>query len=397
MLIMLLVFTTIFLAYSNGSNDNFKGVATLYGSGTLSYKAAITIATVTTFIGSIAAIFLAQGLVASFSGKGLVPVEIAGTARFLIATGLGAGITVLLAARLSFPISTTHSLVGGLLGAGITAVGMDVNFQQLGSAFFFPLLASPFIAFSLGIIVYWLFNQTRKQLKLSKEGEIIIHEKKQLLPVSLDMDMDSAGKTLIQQGAFQQHPNLQNKQTMLMVHPLINRQQQVASQNSGVNSYTGKVFGFSNQKLLDTAHIMSGAAVSFARGLNDTPKIAGLLVAAQTLDINIGMIAIAFGMAIGGLLNARSVAETMSKKITVLNPGQGFSANLVTSFLVIVASKFGVPVSTTHVSVGAIFGIGLLSKKSNGKVIGNIILSWVMTLPVAMIFSAIIYSLLKSW
>ena len=357
MLIMLLVFTTIFLAYSNGSNDNFKGVATLYGSGTLSYKAAITIATVTTFIGSIAAIFLAQGLVASFSGKGLVPVEIAGTASFLIATGLGAGITVLLAARLSFPISTTHSLVGGLLGAGITAVGMDVNFQQLGSAFFFPLLANPFIAFSLGMIVYWLFNQTRRRLKLNKEGGIFIHEKKQLLPV--DLSMDSAGETLIQQ-----YPNLQNKQAILMVHPLINKQQEVASHNSDVNSYTGKVFGFSNQKILDTAHIMSGAAVSFARGLNDTPKIAGLLVAAQTLDINIGMVAIAFGMAIGGLFNARRVAETMSKKITVLNSGQGFSANLVTSFLVIVASKFGVPVSTTHVSVGAIFGIGLLSKKS---------------------------------
>ncbi|KGJ93860.1 inorganic phosphate transporter [Colwellia psychrerythraea] len=395
MLIMLLVFTTIFLAYSNGANDNFKGVATLYGSGTLSYKTAITIATVTTFIGSIAAIFLAQGLVASFSGKGLVPVEIAGTASFLIATGLGAAITVLLAARLSFPISTTHSLVGGLLGAGIAAVGMEVNFQQLGSAFFFPLLASPFIAFSLGMIVYWLFNQTRRRLKLNKEGGIYIHEKTQLLPVNLSNNgFDSAGKTLIQQGSFHQHHDLQNKQAMLMVHPLINTQQEVASLNSNVNNYTGKVLGFSNQKILDTAHIMSGAAVSFARGLNDTPKIAGLLVAAQTLDINIGMIAIAFGMAIGGLLNARRVAETMSKKITVLNSGQGFSANLVTSFMVIVASKFGVPVSTTHVSVGAIFGIGMLGKKTNGKVIGSIILSWIMTLPVAMIFSAILYILI---
>ena len=107
-----------------------------------------------------------------------------------------------------------------------------------------------------------------------------------------------------------------------------------------------------------------------------------------------GKTAIAIGMAIGGLLNARRVAETMSKKITRLNPEQGLSANLVTSFLVIVASKFGVPVSTTHVSVGAIVGIGMLSKKSDNKVIISIMLSWVMTLPVAMIFSAIIYSLI---
>lgn len=371
MLILLLVFTTIFLAYSNGANDNFKGVATLYGSGTLSYKTAITIATVTTFIGSIAAIFLAQGLVASFSGKGLVPVEIAGTASFLIATGLGAGITVLLATRLSFPISTTHSLVGGLLGAGIAAVGMQVNFQQLGSAFFFPLMASPFIAFSLGIIVYWFFTQTRRRLKLSNNGS------------------ESPQQAFIQQPPFQQH-----KQAMLMTDQLINKSQEVTTKTNMENEYTGNVFGFSKKKLLDTAHIISGAAVSFARGLNDTPKIAGLLVAAKTFDISISMVAIAIGMAIGGLLNARRVAETMSKKITRLNPEQGFSANLVTSFLVIVASKFGVPVSTTHVSVGAIVGIGMLSKKSDNKVIISIMLSWVMTLPVAMIFSAIIYSLI---
>jgi len=107
--------------------------------------------------------------VASFSGKGLVPVEVAGTASFLIAIGLGAGITVLLASRLSFPISTTHSLVGGLLGSGIAAVGMNVNFQQLSSAFFSPLLASSFIAFSLVMIDCWLFNQIRRYLKLRKE------------------------------------------------------------------------------------------------------------------------------------------------------------------------------------------------------------------------------------
>lgn len=393
MLIMLLVFTTTFLAYSNGANDNFKGVATLYGSGTLSYKSAITIATITTFIGSIAAIFLAQGLVASFSGKGLVPAEVAGTASFLIATGLGAGITVLLATRLSFPISTTHSLVGGLLGAGIAAVGMQVNFQQLGSAFFFPLMASPFIAFVLGMIVYWFFNHTRRRLKQSKKVGLLLNEQKQFVPINLSNNgTESAQQTFMQQSYSQQkHNKQQYQQSMLMTKPLINKPREIAKHTSSLDIDTGKACDLLNQKRLDAAHLVSGAAVSFARGLNDTPKIAGLLVAAKTVDINLGMVAIAIGMAIGGLLNARRVAETMSKKITVLNSGQGFSANLVTSFLVIVASKFGVPVSTTHVSVGAIFGIGMLSKKRDNKVIQSIILSWIMTLPVAMIFSAIIY------
>ena len=170
-----------------------------------------------------------------------------------------------------------------------------------------------------------------------------------------------------------------------------NPQIAIAQTSDCVELYSDKVWGFNLQTVLDRLHIVSGAAVSFARGLNDTPKIAGLLVAAKTLNIKYGMIAIAVGMAIGGLLNSRRVAETMSLKITEINHGQGFSANLVTSFLVIVASKFGVPVSTTHVSVGSIFGIGMVSKKRDPKVVMSIILSWVITLPTAMLFSAFVY------
>lgn len=84
MLIGLLFISVIFLSYFNGANDNFKGVATLYGSGTVTYKTAITLATLATFAGSISAIFLAQGLVDSFSGKGLVPQEVTGTTGFFL-------------------------------------------------------------------------------------------------------------------------------------------------------------------------------------------------------------------------------------------------------------------------------------------------------------------------
>lgn len=377
MIILVLFFATIFLSYSNGANDNFKGVATLYGSGVLNYKSAIIIATGATFIGSICAIFVAQGLVNSFSGKGLVPQEVAGTTEFLIAVGLGAGSTVLLATYLGFPISTTHSLVGGLLGAGVMAVGMDVNFYQLGGAFFIPLLVSPFIAFALGAVVYASLTSLRKKLGLTKESCICVGETKQLVPLRA-LSAYASEHPL-------EHPALASYSSSMLT---------VADMSECEDLYTDKVWGVTIQKLLDVAHIFSAAAVSFARGLNDTPKIAGLLVAAQVIDMRFGMIAIAFGMAIGGLFNARRVAETLSKKITKIDHGQGLAANLVTSFLVIVASKFGVPVSTTHVSVGSIFGIGIISKNQNSKVIRSIILSWLITLPIAMVFSATFYLLI---
>ena len=174
MITIALLLSTLFLAYTNGANDNFKGVATLYGCGALSYRSAIVIATVATFLGSLCAIYFAQGLVSSFSGKGLVPDDLAGTVHFLIAVGIGAGATVLMATRLGFPISTTHSLVGGLLGAGIVAAGAQVNFSNLGNTFLIPLLVSPFIAFALSLIIYWLFNRIRKVLGLTKESCICI-------------------------------------------------------------------------------------------------------------------------------------------------------------------------------------------------------------------------------
>lgn len=100
-------------------------------------------------------------------------------------------------------------------------------------------------------------------------------------------------------------------------------------------------------------------------------------------------------MAIGCIINAKKVANTMSKKITTLNHPQGFTANIVTGMLVITASIFGLPVSTTHVSVGSIYGIGLMNKNANNKEILKIVLSWVLTLPIAGLLSAIIYFIIQ--
>ncbi|MEM7591979.1 MAG: inorganic phosphate transporter, partial [Cyanobacteria bacterium P01_A01_bin.83] len=135
----------------------------------------------------------------------------------------------------------------------------------------------------------------------------------------------------------------------------------------------------------------SAGAVSFARGLNDTPKIVALLLTVTAFSVQGGMFAVGLGMAIGGLLNARKVAMTVSNKITTLNPGKGLAANLVTGFLVIFASRLGVPVSTTHVSVGSIFGVGVVSKTAHLNMFSKVLSSWVLTLPIAAVISAVTY------
>ena len=159
--------------------------------------------------------------------------------------------------------------------------------------------------------------------------------------------------------------------------------------------YAGSMLGIGSQQIMDGAHFLSGGVVSFARGLNDTPKIVAMLLLLKALDLRWAFLAVAVTMAIGGLLHSRRIAETMSHKITAMNHGQGFSANLATGILVIAASLFGLPVSTTHVSVGSLFGIGLATGQADPRIMRNIALSWIITLPCAALISAATYALLR--
>ena len=367
-----LFMATLFLAYSNGANDNFKGVATLFGSGTTSYKSAVTWATISTFAGSITSLFLAETLLKNFSGRGLVPNELAASPQFVLAVGLGAGLTVMLATWTGFPISTTHGLVGALVGAGLTAVGTNVNFAMLGTLFFLPLLASPLLAVGLGVASYVVARGVRVKLGVQKEWCVCVDQVVHIVPIP-----QPAG--------------------LLALAPVTVPEITVGAVEQCRQQYKGKLFGGDVQRGLDFIHFLSAGSVGFARGLNDTPKIVALLLVINTFDVKFGMLLVAVAMAIGGLLNARRVAIMMSKRITPLNPGQGFTANLVTSALVILASRFGLPVSTTHVSVGSLFGIGLITREANRRVVSGILLSWVLTLPIAAILSAAVYAIVRAF
>lgn len=370
MLAITLFLATVFLAYSNGANDNFKGVATLFGSETTNYKVAIWWATLTTFAGSICSIFLASALLENFSGKGLVPEAIANTDQFHLAVALGAGLTVILATFTGFPISTTHGLTGALTGAGLMAIGTNVNFGALGKSFFIPLLVSPLIAIFLGIVAYSLFRYLRITFGIKKAWCICVGNTQKLIPIT--------------------QPHRSNILQCITIPDIALDTQEKCTQR-----YTGEFLGIKNQQLVDSFHFLSAGIVSFARGLNDTPKIVALLLTISALSIRGGMLAVGLGMAAGGLLNAKKVAVTMSKKITTLNHGQGLAANLMTGFLVIFASRLGVPVSTTHVSVGSIFGVGLVSKTARVGVFTQILFSWLLTLPIAAFFSGAIYKIIS--
>jgi len=366
-MLVLLFFAACFLAYSNGANDNFKGVASLYGSRTATYGTALGWATITTFAGSITSIFVAQSLLKKFSGKGLVPDSLVVSEHFLLAVVLGAALTVILATLTGFPISTTHGLTGALVGAGLLAVGGQVNFAALQKSFLLPLLLSPVLAIGLGALIYLALRFFRLRFGVTKEWCVCVGSEERVIA------MPQPASALSRQQTSPEYSVM------------------VAEAGACSERYAGSFVGLRAQQIMDGAHFLSAGVVCFARALNDTPKMVAMLLILKALDIRWGFAAVAVTMAIGGLVHSRKIAETMSKKITEMNHGQGFSANFGASILVILASVFGLPVSTTHVAVGSLFGIGLTTGKANPRVMMGIVLSWIITLPCAATLSAACY------
>jgi PiT family inorganic phosphate transporter len=241
----------------------------------------------------------------------------------------------------------------------------------LGKGFVLPLLLSPILAIVLGGLLYFIFRSLRIVCGVRKEWCVCVGSEERVI-------------TLPQPASILSMPTVASFVTL-----------SIDEQENCRERYAGSMLGLSAQQVMDGAHFLSAGVVSFARGLNDTPKIVAMLLLLKWMDIRWGFFAVATTMAIGGLLNARKVAETMSHKITAMNHGQGFSANLTTGILVILASFFGLPVSTTHVSVGALFGMGLTTGQANPRVMFNILVSWIVTLPCAALIGGAAYAALR--
>ncbi|MBI4695670.1 MAG: inorganic phosphate transporter [Gammaproteobacteria bacterium] len=357
MIASLIFSVTLMLAFANGANDNFKGFATAWGAETLSYERALVLATIATLAGGLAAMAISTGLVEQFSGKGLVPNAVAGTPAFLAAVALAAGATVLVASRLGLPVSTTHALIGGLVGGGLAEVGA-VDTAKLWGAFLMPMLLSPLIA---GLLSFGLARLMRR----SDAGHDCVCV---TLPAEVPVFADGT-----------------------LAHRQLMPQLIVASATTCAPLSTP--FKGSLIRGRDRLHVLSAATVCFARGINDAPKMAALLFASGAVGLHGAVAGIAAAMATGGLLFARRVAHTMSHRISRIDQTSGLAANLATALMVLFASRLGLPVSTTHVAVGAIAGAGRQSLDMSA--LRTIVLAWFATLPFAAALARCLVPLLR--
>lgn len=356
MTVIVLVLLTLGVAYANGANDVSKGIATLVGSGVTNLRRALFWGTAWTVAGGVLAAFASQGLVAVFSGKGLLATPIDGHA-FLAAIAAGAIGWLIVATRTGMPVSTTHALVGSLVGTALAAQGVaGVNWGGVIRKTALPLAASPLLALVLMVVIFPLIRFAFRRLN----GYCVLVERAEpVVAVAGSVAALARGSALHVIAGADCPPAV------------------VARMNA-----------------MDSLHWVSSGCTSLFRGLNDTPKILAIGAAAGA-SAGVGapwlFLLVALAMGAGSFVAGRQVTETLAGKVTRIAPDDGFAGNLVTSALVGLASFLTLPVSTTHVSSGAILGIGLHRQDVRWRVVRDIALAWVVTLPVAGMIAGLAY------
>lgn len=357
------------LAFANGANDNAKGVATLVGYGAAGPTPALAWAAITTGLGALIGTLAGSGLLVAFRA-GFVGHGEPLPAPFFAATLAGACAWVLFATRTGLPVSTTHAILGGLVGAGLVEVGVaGIGWTALAAKAAIPLLLSPLVA--LGLV----YLAARPLAALARRSAA-----RCICAVPIAAPTTTAGVAGALSLARPSLAIVTGEATACAVHG-------AAALATGTGVATAVHWGTSG-------------LVGFARGWNDTPKIAALAIVAlpATADTGFAFGLVAAAMAGGGLLAARRVLRTLAEKITPLPLGESLAASGVSSVLVGLASWLALPVSTTHVTTGGIIGAGL-ARDARGvrwTVVREVVLAWVVTLPAAALLALLARALLAA-
>jgi PiT family inorganic phosphate transporter len=360
-----------FLAFANGANDVSKGVATLVGSGVADHRKAIAWGTAFTAVGGLLAIFFAGAMLSAFGG-GVVAPGVKPSFVAALATLAGATAWVAIATRTGLPVSTTHALVGALTGVAAIAYGPGaIRWSALGGKVILPLLASPLASF---LVTSLALRLTGSRSSSQAAGA--------------DCACAELEPATIAQGAGRAHA------AALVSRPTL-------------RVYTGNAAECAAARpalrvTLDHLHWLSSGATSLARGMNDTPKIVALALAAAALAPSAGVstpmlyASVVVGMVAGGLVAGRRVTRVLAEDVTTMDPREGLAANLATAVLVTMGAVQGLPMSTTHVSSGGIVGAGARRRALRYTTLREIALAWVVTLPGAALLGTAAYAIARA-
>ncbi|MBF0187138.1 MAG: inorganic phosphate transporter [Magnetococcales bacterium] len=398
----------LYMTWGIGANDVANAMGTSVGSGAITVKQAIIISAIFEFGGAV----LAGGTVTETIRVGIIDtttiVDRPETLVFgMLAALLASAIWLMIASARGWPVSTTHSIVGALVGFSMAGIGIHAVHWNVVSEIVVSWVISPLvggiIAFLLMLSIRSLILNTESPFKQAKKWGpayvFLVGFITSLITMfkgmkHLDIHMTTLESVLLS--------ILIGLLVMAVGKVLINRVE--------VDEEADRDFYFASvEKVFTPLMLFTACAMAFAHGSNDVANGVGPLsavvsivqsggqVAQMTpLDVNfliLGGVGIVIGIATMGY----RVMQTIGTKITELTPTRGFCATLGAACTVVLASKTGLPVSTTHVAVGAVMGVGLARGIGaiDLRVIGGIIVSWVITLPAGGLLAAMLYFTLK--
>ena len=397
----------LFMAWGIGANDVANAMATSVGSKALTIKQAILVAAVFEFTGA----FLAGGQVTSTIRKGIIDASrVENNPELLIfgmlAALLAAAVWLLVASRKGWPVSTTHSIVGAIVGFAVVGIGVEsVHWAKVGTiaaSWVVSPMLSGFLAFFIFMSVQKLILGTKDPLKNARKyvpfyifavGFILalVTLLKGLKHIGLDLSIGESVMVAIASGFVTMSIGI------------------VAIKRIKIEPDEDKDFRFTNvEKIFGILMVFTACGMAFAHGSNDVANAVGPVAAILSI-VKTGVVAQkselatwilllgAIGIVLGLATYGWRVIRTVGKNITELTPSRGFAAELAAASTVVIASGTGIPISTTHTLVGAVLGVGIARGIGalNLRVVRNIMLSWVITLPAGGILAVLFFFLLK--
>jgi PiT family inorganic phosphate transporter len=392
----------LYMAWTIGANDVANAMGTSVGSGALTLTGAIVVAAIFEFGGAM----LVGGSVTDTIRKGIVDIQTLGSDPMVMAVGmtcclLAAALWLNLATYAGWPVSTTHSIVGAVVGFGVAAGGLGaVDWGTVGNIAA-SWIVSPVMG---GILGYGVFVFTRETIlkaedpvgAIKRRGPLFVFPIililalsamfKGLKPLRLDLDL---GPAIVVGAALALGASL-------LSIPIFARfaRESVDSKEAAIQR---------TEKVFMVLQVMTACFVAFAHGSNDVANAVGPLAAVfgaiqqgvtETVQVPYRVLLIgAVGIVVGLATYGYKIMATIGKKITELTPSRGFSAEFAAATTIVVASKMGLPVSTTHTLVGAVIGVGFGRSIGaiNTRILRGIFASWFITVPFTALLAAIMF------
>jgi PiT family inorganic phosphate transporter len=396
------------MAWGIGANDVSNAMGTSVGTKTLTVKQAIIIAIIFEFLGA----YLAGGEVVSTIKDGILspecPIDTPDLVLGMISAMLSAGLWLIVATLFSWPVSTTHSIIGALVGFGVVASGVSAIQWGVFGGIVGSWIITPAIA---GVFAFFLFVHIQRFIFCKFHP---LKHAKRIAPYYVFLTVLIISVVTLDKGLKHVNIELTASESWLLglgisviagiiakiLFKMLHFDQTLEAKKHYANV----------EKLFSVLMLMTACAMAFAHGSNDVANAIGPLASVATIlssgELPEGSLSFpswvlplgATGMVVGLATFGYKVMNTVGSGITALTPSRGFAAQLATAGTVVLASGTGLPISTTQTLVGAIMGVGLARGIAaiNLNIVRNIVVSWVVTVPAGAFFAIIIYFILKT-